>query len=71
MPRMPARVFVALLSTDSGHLTAAELASLLQVSPPAISGSIGLLTRLDLVRRQRVPGPAGTSTTCATTSGTR
>lgn len=56
MPRMPARVFVALLSTDSGHLTAAGLAELLQVSPPAISGSIGLLTRLGLVLRQREPG---------------
>ena len=28
-PRMPARVFAALLATDSGRLTAAELAAML------------------------------------------
>ncbi|HEY7015122.1 MAG TPA: hypothetical protein VH480_20330, partial [Streptosporangiaceae bacterium] len=33
IPRMPARVFAALLATDSGRLTAAELAAQLQASP--------------------------------------
>ena len=32
-PPMPARVFVALLVTDSGRLTAADLAEVLRVSP--------------------------------------
>src|ERR1700735_2044226 len=38
VPRMPARVFAALLTTDSGRLTAAELATQLQISPAAVSG---------------------------------
>jgi len=40
MPRMPARVFVALLATDSGRLTAAELAERLHSSAGAISGAV-------------------------------
>ena len=38
--RMPARVFAALLTTDSGSLTAAGLAAMLHVSPAAISGAV-------------------------------
>ena len=37
--RMPARVFAALLVTESGSLTAAELARQLHVSPAAVSGA--------------------------------
>lgn len=55
-PRMPARVFAALVSTDSGRLTAAELAEVLQVSPAAISGAVRYLTQVDLVVREREPG---------------
>lgn len=55
-PRMAARVFVALLATDSGRLTAAELAELLQVSPAAISGAVRYLIQVDLVSREREPG---------------
>jgi len=33
IPRMPARIFAALLASDSGRLTAAELAAQLQASP--------------------------------------
>jgi hypothetical protein len=40
MPRMPARAFVALLVTDSGRLTAAELADQLHSSAGAISGAV-------------------------------
>jgi DNA-binding transcriptional regulator GbsR (MarR family) len=40
IPRMPARVFAALLATDSGRLTSSELAELLQVSPAAVSGAV-------------------------------
>ena len=56
MPRMPARIFVALLATDSGRLTAAELAESLQVSPAAVSGAIRYLTQLNMVTREREPG---------------
>ncbi|MQA08048.1 MAG: MarR family transcriptional regulator [Pseudonocardiaceae bacterium] len=53
--RMPARVFVALLATDSGKLTAAELAELLRVSPGAISGAVRYLVQLNMIRKEREP----------------
>src|SRR5579863_6135756 len=56
IPAMPARVFVALLVTDSGRLTAAELAEVLRVSPAAVSGAVRYLTQLQLVHKERVPG---------------
>ena len=56
VPRMPARVFAALLTTDSGRLTAAELGERLQVSPAAISGAVRYLTQVALVSREREPG---------------
>ena len=55
-PPMPARVFVALLVTDSGRLTSAELTGLLRISPAAVSGAIRYLTGLGLVHKERVPG---------------
>ena len=54
--RMPARVFVVLLVTDSGSLTAAELAATLQVSPAAISSAVRYLIQLGLTSREREPG---------------
>ena len=56
MPRMPARVFVALLASDDGRLTAAELAEQLHVSPAAISGAIRYLTQVNVLTRERQPG---------------
>jgi predicted transcriptional regulator len=56
VPRMPARVFVALLATDSGSLTAAELADRLHASPAAISGAVRYLTQVGLIGREREPG---------------
>jgi DNA-binding transcriptional regulator GbsR (MarR family) len=56
LPRMPARVFVGLLATDSGRLTAAELAALLQVSPAAVSGAVRYLTQVGMIGRARDPG---------------
>ncbi|XVS67209.1 GbsR/MarR family transcriptional regulator [Actinosynnema sp. CA-299493] len=56
MARMPARVFVALLASDSGELTSAELAELLRVSPAAISGAVRYLTQVGLVSRERETG---------------
>lgn len=55
-PRMPARVFAALLATDSGRLGAAELAELLHVSLAAISGAVRYLNRVNLVSREPEPG---------------
>jgi predicted transcriptional regulator len=56
VPRMPARVFVALLATDSGSLTAAELAERLHASPAAISGAVRYLAQVSLISRERDPG---------------
>jgi DNA-binding transcriptional regulator GbsR (MarR family) len=55
-PPMPARVFVALLITDSGRLNAAELGDLLQISPAAVSGAVRYLSGVGLAHRERVPG---------------
>lgn len=54
--RMHARVFAALHGTDSGRLTAAEIAEMLQVSPAAISGAVRYLIQFNLIRREREPG---------------
>src|SRR5262249_51235002 len=48
--------FAALLASDSGRLTAAELAERLQVSPAAVSGAVRYLVQVDLVAREREPG---------------
>lgn len=56
IPRMPARIFSALLATDSGQLTAAELAGMLKVSPAAISGAVRYLTQVGMVAREREAG---------------
>jgi DNA-binding transcriptional ArsR family regulator len=56
IPRMPARVFAALLVTDSGSLTSAELTEQLQVSPAAVSGAVRYLNQFALVSREREPG---------------
>ncbi len=56
VPRMPARVFVALLTADSGRLSAAELAATLRASPAAMSGAVRYLIQVGLVRRESEPG---------------
>jgi DNA-binding transcriptional regulator GbsR (MarR family) len=56
MPRIASRIFAMLVSTDSGRLTAAELAEGLQASPAAISGGVRYLIQVDLVSREREPG---------------
>jgi predicted transcriptional regulator len=56
VPRMPARVFAALLTTDAGRLTATELADGLQVSPAAVSGAVRYLIQIGMVRRESEPG---------------
>ncbi len=56
IPRMPARVFAALLATDSGRLTAAELSAQLQASPAAVSGGVRYLIGVGMVSREGEPG---------------
>ena len=71
MPRMPARIFVALLTSDTSRLTAEELAGLLRVSPAAVSGGVRYLIQVGLVSRETEHGSGGTCTGCRRTSGTR
>jgi DNA-binding transcriptional regulator GbsR (MarR family) len=56
MPRMPARIFAALLASDTSRLTAEELAALLQVSPAAVSGGVRYLVQVGLVSREAQAG---------------
>jgi DNA-binding transcriptional regulator GbsR (MarR family) len=55
-PRMSARVFTAILASEEGRMTAAELAERLQASPAAISGAVRYLLQLRLATRERDPG---------------
>ncbi|MFI9152368.1 GbsR/MarR family transcriptional regulator [Streptomyces sp. NPDC053367] len=56
MPRMPARVFGALLASDEGMLTSAELGEQLKISPAAVSGAVRYLSQVHMVSREREPG---------------
>ncbi|MGW5428038.1 GbsR/MarR family transcriptional regulator [Streptomyces sp. NPDC004059] len=56
VPRMPARVFAALLASDTGTLTSAELGEQLRISPAAVSGAVRYLAQVHLVSREREPG---------------
>jgi DNA-binding transcriptional regulator GbsR (MarR family) len=56
MPRMPARAFAVLLASETGRMTAAELAEALQASPAAVSGAVRYLTHTHLVERAREAG---------------
>jgi len=56
MPQMPALVFVALLASDEGGLTAEELATQLQVSRAAVSGAVKYTGQVGLTTRERQPG---------------
>lgn len=56
LARLPARVFAALMATEDGRLTAAELAHGLEVSPAGISGAVRYLTNVRLIRRERERG---------------
>ena len=56
LPRMPGRVFGALLVADPPEQTAEELADTLQASRGAISGATTLLEAMGLIDRTRKPG---------------
>lgn len=53
LARLPSRLFAALLVDDDGRMTSAELAAALDVSPAAISGAVGYLEQLGMLRRER------------------
>lgn len=55
VPRTAARVLTCLYVTESGSLTAAELAARLGVSPASVSKAIAVLEPMDLVGRSRDP----------------
>lgn len=56
IPRMPSRVFAALLTADDGRLTSQQLAEMLAISPAAVSGAVRYLSQINLVTRERDPG---------------
>jgi predicted transcriptional regulator len=56
MQRMAARVFAALLASETGALSAAELSERLQASPAAVSGAVRYLAQVGLLTREREPG---------------
>ncbi|NEC52214.1 MarR family transcriptional regulator [Actinospica acidiphila] len=56
LPRMPARVFSALLASEEGVLTSAALSEELRISPAAVSGAVRYLGRHHMVSREREPG---------------
>ncbi|MFE1380879.1 helix-turn-helix domain-containing protein [Streptomyces sp. NPDC058740] len=53
LPKMMARVLMALYISDEGTLTASELSQRLQVSPASVSKAISFLDDQGLVRRER------------------
>ncbi|MCG3043291.1 helix-turn-helix domain-containing protein [Streptomyces sp. S1A] len=53
MPRMMSRVMACLTLTDTGSLTASELAQRLQVSPASVSKAVAFLDSQGFVRRER------------------
>lgn len=55
LPKMMARVLIALWLSEDGRLTAAELSHGLKVSPASISMAVRYLTRQSLIRRERDP----------------
>jgi DNA-binding transcriptional regulator GbsR (MarR family) len=56
MQRMPSRIFAALLASDEGSMTSAELGEQLRVSPAAVSGGVRYLSQQHMVSREREPG---------------
>ncbi|GGR85142.1 MarR family transcriptional regulator [Streptomyces humidus] len=56
MQRMPARVFAALLASNQGAMTSAELGEQLRISPAGVSGAVRYLSQQHMVSREREPG---------------
>ncbi|MDQ4491902.1 MarR family transcriptional regulator [Sinomonas sp. ASV486] len=55
-PKMPARALMALVVSDDGALTAAELAEVLGASPAAVSGAVRYLQTVGFAHRVSQPG---------------
>jgi predicted transcriptional regulator len=55
-PRTPARIFVALLTSDTSSMTAAELAEVLQTSAASVSGGVRYLVQVGLISAEGEPG---------------
>jgi DNA-binding transcriptional regulator GbsR (MarR family) len=55
-PRLAARVFATLLVSESGRLSAAELAERLHASTGGVSGAVRYLVQVRLIRTERDPG---------------
>jgi DNA-binding CsgD family transcriptional regulator len=53
VPALMARVLVCLFTTESGSLTAAELAARLRISPASVSKAVTWLEQRGLLRRER------------------
>lgn len=56
LPRLPSRVFAALLIDDDGRMTAAELGHVLTVSPASVSTAVSYLCGVAMIRRERDRG---------------
>ena len=56
LPRVPSLVFSALLADDDGRMTAAELASRLDLSAGSVSGAVRYLEQVGMARRERERG---------------
>jgi DNA-binding transcriptional regulator GbsR (MarR family) len=56
MPRMPARVMMALVAAPEQGYTAADLGDRLGVSAAAISGAVRYLAQLHFINRRTLPG---------------
>jgi DNA-binding transcriptional regulator GbsR (MarR family) len=56
MPRMPARVLMAVVAAPDGGYSAAELAERLGVSAAAVSGAVRYLQQIHFLRRRSSPG---------------
>ncbi len=55
-PRLASRVFATLMASDTGRMTAVELAESLHASSGGISGAVRYLVQVGLIRREREPG---------------
>jgi len=55
-PRTPARIFVALLTSDASRLSAAELGDLLEISAASVSVGVRYLLQVGLVTAEGEPG---------------
>lgn len=55
-PKMPARALMALVVSEDGSLTAAELSEVLAASPAAVSGAVRYLQTVGFVHRVSQPG---------------